>query len=549
MPPRLALLATLAIALAPSPARSQDDDRPETPIDVQEWSIWVATPAQTSMNTARIYRNAMPGSVGTIRPKLEDEKDDARFPIAPVSVVQFFGDATRDVDVELLIKAGNLLAYWPPAKDRSGRLQWFGSSFLAEPPADVPLPYLPEAHPFARLRDEPKALFLRSENTVERFIAYDAEFNLPIPLKLRGGPDEYTLQNLTAHRLLDVALVAPTDGGLRVGWLDELPTAVPEEEKKKDQGKTPAADTRSDDEKAADVFEQAAKGDDEPKEETLKPLPPEGDPNVKARMDQVLNRPVTVEREKAPMPEVLDLIAAQARLRYELDDAGLKKEDIDPARKVTLKVANLAARDALAEVLGNAGLSYRVTDAGLLYITTAGRLSEALNKADAAIEGPPVKLTLSQPLKGDDPSYRELTRDAYARRLAGRGLRPEVVQAILDAYAAALFEPGELIVVAHLAPEAIEEAVLLDIFPPPRSQTRAAILVLHGIDPRLQDRAKVLVEQLGDPSPKLREEAETKLFDLGAVAVPSLEDALLSKDVEVAFRAERVLLRLNRPVP
>ena len=45
------------------------------------------------------------------------------------------------------------------------------------------------------------------------------------------------------------------------------------------------------------------------------------------------------------------------------------------------------------------------------------------------IEGPPVKLTLSQPLKPADPSYRELTRDAYARRLAGQGLRDDLVQA------------------------------------------------------------------------------------------------------------------------
>ncbi len=38
-------------------------------------------------------------------------------------------------------------------------------------------------------------------------------------------------------------------------------------------------------------------------------------------------------------------------------------------------------------------------------------------------------------------------------------------------------------------------------------------------------------------------------FEMGPVAVPVLEDALKDKDVEVVFRAERILLRLNRPVP
>ena len=44
---------------------------------------------------------------------------------------------------------------------------------------------------------------------------------------------------------------------------------------------------------------------------------------------------------------------------------------------------------------------------------------------------PPLKLTLSRPLKPADPSYRELTRDAYARRMAAQGMRPEVIQAYM----------------------------------------------------------------------------------------------------------------------
>ncbi len=94
--------------------------------------------------------------------------------------------------------------------------------------------YLPPAHEFQTLRKAKPALFLKNGNSVERFLAYDAELTIPVPLKLRGGPDEYTLQNLTGHRLRDVALIAPTDDGYRVGWLDELPSAVPEEDESPD---------------------------------------------------------------------------------------------------------------------------------------------------------------------------------------------------------------------------------------------------------------------------------------------------------------------------
>ena len=72
---------------------------------------------------------------------------------------------------------------------------------------------------------------------------------------------------------------------------------------------------------------------------------------------------------------------------------------------------------------------------------------------------------------------------------------------------------------------------------------------MAGRGKRLQDRARIFVKQLGDPSYKVRETAEAKLQALGPVAVPVLEDALINKDVEIVVRAERLLLRLNRSVP
>ena len=128
-------------------------------------------------------------------------------------------------------------------------------------------------------------------------------------------------------------------------------------------------------------------------------------------------------------------------------------------------------------------------------------------------------------------------------------MRAEVIQTLLDQYATSFFEPKGLIVLAHLTRDAIDEAVLLDVFPSPRKLVRTAVIVAHGVDPRLQDQARGLIKQLGDAQAPRREAAETQLYDLGPVAVPVLEDALKDKDIEVVFRAERILMRLNRPVP
>ena len=548
------LSASLLLSFhAVTDARSADDDRPQPPFEAFEWSVWVGSQSQLTLNSTRAYKNAMPGLVGTSRPKLEGKELTGTFPIAPVSVLQFFGEPARDIDIDLRVKKGKVVAHWPPATERSGRLQWFKSDLTKTPAASAPIGYLPEGHWLQKLRRVESALYHQRESRTERFLAYDTELAVPVPVKLRGGPDEYTIQNLTEYPLLDVAVIAPAEGGFRIGWLDELPSAAPEQTAARKAEKAEKDDPKKKKtagERTEEVFAKEGENAKKEKEnEGVKPLPAEGDANVRARMDQVLNRQVTVNLDQAPRKQILDLVAGQARLRYDLDDKTIAKADIDLGKTMTLKAGGIAARDALAEVLGAVGLSYRVTEDGTLFITTAARLADDANKKGAVIEGPPIKLTLSLPLKATDPSYRELTRDSLARRLTRQGLREEVVNTLLEEYSDAIFAPDGLIVVAHFTRDAIDEAVLLDIFPPPKKLVRAALLVIHGIDPRLQDRAKELVAKLGDELPKAREAAETKLFELGPVAVPVLEDALHDKDLEVVFRAERLLLRLNRQVP
>ena len=531
---------TAATSLFVTSAGRGFDDQAQSPVEVHEWSVWVANPAQPNWNASRVYRNAMPTSVGTSRPKFEGKELDAKFPIASLSFAQFFGEPAKDVDVEVKIKQGAFLAHWPPSTERGGRLQWFKSDFLASPPTDIPPPYLPETHWFTPLREEKPALYLKHESVYERFIAYDTELSLPIPLKLRGGPDEYTLQNQTARRLLDVAVIAPTDDGFRVGWLDELPAAAPE--KKDEEPKKPKG---TDQEKADALFKDPEpKKDDEPT-----PLPAEAAADVKAQVDQQLNRPVTFNVEQAPRKQILDAITGQVRIGYDLDDKAIAKADINLSQATALRANGIAARDALAEVLGGAGLSYRVTEAGKLFITTAARLAEDSGKKGKVVEGPPVKLAMGPAVKPGTSTFDEATKANLARRLAKQGLRDEAVKTLIRQYGDALFVPGELVVIASLSREAIDDATLIEVFPPAKKTVRTALLVIHGVDPRLQDRAKAFVKQLGDDSFKVREAAEAKLLDLGPVAVPSLEDALKDKDLEIVFRAERLLLRLNRAVP
>ena len=62
-------------------------------------------------------------------------------------------------------------------------------------------------------------------------------------------------------------------------------------------------------------------------------------------------------------------------------------------------------------------------------------------------------------------------------------------------------------------------------------------------DPRAEIDA--LIKQLGDNSPKLRQEATDRLRKIGPDAVPALKEALTHDDLEVVFRAQTLLKQIE----
>ena len=248
-------------------------------------------------------------------------------------------------------------------------------------------------------------------------------------------------------------MIAPTeDGGFRVGWLDALPPAASEKKEEEPKPKKPATEKekaadqkKQADEVFADAEEKAKK--DKDKEAEIPPLPAEGDTDIRA--DGPGAQPPRERHDRSSVAQIGSRPDRQpGAVPLDVDTATLAKEQIDLNQPMNITANNLAARDALAEVLGSPGLSYRVTEEGKLYITTAARLAEDATKKGVVIEGPPIKLVMPPARKPTDPGYREITRDTLARRLAGQGLRSECVELLISQYAPVLFEPTEMIVIA-----------------------------------------------------------------------------------------------------
>jgi hypothetical protein len=87
----------------------------------------------------------------------------------------------------------------------------------------------------------------------------------------------------------------------------------------------------------------------------------------------------------------------------------------------------------------------------------------------------------------------------------------------------------------------------LEVVPSPTKTTRVGLAIVKNADPAAGERIARLIEQLASDDWDQREAAQAKLAQLGAGARPKLSEALKHKDLEVVYRAERLLEALAAP--
>ena len=190
-------------------------------LQVHEWSVWVTEPTQGVVNALGGYPSAMPGIVETARSRrAEPERPN----VSPLSMITFSGKPENAVDLSLRMTSGRFVAHWPPADVKNNRLAWNDLKVSADAGTDG-YGFVADDHWFTRARKLDVLPIQRGART-ERFLAYDPELNLSLPVRLEGGPDKYRVFNASKYAFKDVLVIAPADGGRRVGWLDELPAGT-----------------------------------------------------------------------------------------------------------------------------------------------------------------------------------------------------------------------------------------------------------------------------------------------------------------------------------
>jgi len=143
-----------------------------------------------------------------------------------------------------------------------------------------------------------------------------------------------------------------------------------------------------------------------------------------------------------------------------------------------------------------------------------------------------------KPVAATQPS--DLAAD-WKPKLLDAGLDPADADVIVKIIARSAFDPRRLTAIYFLDGPEFDRLLPLEIVPDPKSIVRVGIVIVRNADPAAGTDIDDLIAQLGDPVWAKREAASKALQKIGKAALPKLQEATHSKDVEVVWRAERLI--------
>ncbi len=477
--------------------------------EIHEFSLWGLDPTLEQVNQLQHYPSALPGVVETERSRVNEQQK-----LTPLGLITFHGEPIKDLEIDLRVQSGRFLGHWPPAESKSGRLRWLDLATVPEAAKDAFMAAVDDKHWFIAGR-QLDGLFAQGKSRTERFLAYDCELKYEVPLQLTGGPDRYQLANRGKTPLLDVLILAPAENGLRIGRIEKLDPAKPAAAK---ADAKPADSKPADDSKPAEIKPAEIKpAEIKPAESKPADAPAAAEKKVESSATEAPKsvQPAAVPSAEKPAAAAPDKEAGEGKPA----DA---KPDAAQAEKVEAKQPASTPEAA----------------------STPGAAAQPAPTATAPLPG--VDIEMSQPLAKDSDELKAVNESLTAG-LKHVGLTGQEAELLLGRGLNHLVETKEMLVLFRLPPDAIEERLPLVAYPAPRKTIRSALVLVRNLDPKIKGEVQKLIAELGAEKYSVREAAEKRLLELGRLAMPALKEAAkpANKDLEVVFRAERILLAQN----
>jgi len=117
----------------------------------------------------------------------------------------------------------------------------------------------------------------------------------------------------------------------------------------------------------------------------------------------------------------------------------------------------------------------------------------------------------------------------------------EMMRRVIARYA---FDPHRLTAIYRMDDAEYDRLLPLEVVPQPAKISRFGLVIIINADPSAGNIVDDLIKQLGDDDWSKRDAAYHALAAMGPAATEKLKSASKDKDLEIAWRAER-LLALN----
>jgi hypothetical protein len=487
-------------------------DLPKGSFELVEWVVVIVDPNRTNANDNAAFKSTWPGFARGRRPAPGEPSQPRVAPRgrrgvaaapaqavpsaealkkpSPVGVIRLIGKGGEEESIDVLVQAtgGRFLQHWPQGKPKTARQLWEKVALKPGPMQPVPAD---AGSWFETLRrgGDGAASVISTPRWTERFLMYDAEFPYPNVLKVKAAGK-------------DGDAAAATDAGRY-----QLANA----------GAWPMRDV--------EVYSPASGGGW--RVSGLTELPSSKPQPATQKSAGPTTAPATT-KPAAPSAEAVKQVFADAKKSVEVKvPASVEPQDESEENAPSTRASRAAATKPSTRPTTQSGATASSSGGGGDVAKEAWR-----------------DLAIPADVKGLS------AEDAVApwrARLTDAGLTPADVDVILATLRAHALDDEQLTVVYRLDPAELDKLLPLEVVPLPAKTTRVGLAIVINVDPAAGERIAKLIQQMGDPDWSKREAAYAKLAELGAGAKPKLTEATKNSDIEIVYRAERLLDAIANP--
>jgi hypothetical protein len=453
---------------------------------------------------------------------------------SPVGIIRLVGSADSKVDVSITARGGSFLGSWPKAEDRANQLLWRDLT-VSQQPDDQP-PVVDPQHWFTNLRSVPSAYLSLTHGGTDRFLLYDLEAPYACPVKAQAVKEKaakdftYELSNPTPARLHDLTLYqGDRDGWRTVSIGDLAPTAPPvnpPSKKPTDPSGKNALGVKLID-VSADLTRAKNWGYDGTTGLIVDTVWPNTPAHGKLRAGDII-----MEVDGRVVPKADDFLSMVASA----SGSTLKLQIFRHNKSKQIELP-LPGQPAATQAIATTGPTTKNATTTTSAPTTL-RATTNPSLANVAALPRTVHLTVSPSTQPSDLA------DAWKPAMVTAGVDPADTALITRVIARYAFDPHRLTAIYRMDDAEFDRLLPLEVVPEPAKIKRFALVIVVNVDPAAGTVVDDLIKQLGDDDWSRRDAAYKALAAMGPAATAKLTVAKTDKDLEIAWRAEKLLAAL-----